>query len=77
MFDLEEAAYTEDARMMLESALEENINTTGLETSGHHLADESIEIILGQSVSPGGWSQITYKTPHKGWSVIWCYLLDA
>ena len=38
MFDLEEAAYTEDARMMLESALEENINTTGLETSGHHLA---------------------------------------
>ena len=49
----------EDARMMLESATEDKIKMTGLETRGHHLTDEFINIFLGLSLAPGGRSQIT------------------
>ena len=53
-FDLAGAADTEDARMMLELSLSDTINMTVLETSGHHISDEFIKMLLGLSLASGG-----------------------
>ena len=60
-FDLEGALDTEDSKMMLEASLADTINMTGLYTSGHHLPDEFIKILLGISLAPGGRAQIIYE----------------
>ena len=63
--------------MMLEASLEDTINMNGLETSGTHLSDECIKMIFGLKLVPGGQTQITSETLHKGWIMIWCFFLDA
>ena len=57
--------------MMLEASLSDTINMTILDTSGHHLPYEFINIFLGIRFAPGGQAQITYETLHKVWIVIW------
>ena len=69
-FYLQGAADTEKIRMILEASLADKINMTGLETSGNHLPYEFINVLLGLSLVPGGWAQITYETLHKGWSTL-------
>ena len=66
MFYIEGEADTDNTRIMLEASLADTINMTGLETSGHHIPDEFISVLLGLSLEPGGRAQITYKTLHKG-----------
>ena len=44
----------------------------GLETSGHHLSDEFIKMLLGLILEPGGRAQVTYENFHKKWSIVWC-----
>ena len=34
-------------------------------------------MILGLILVPGGWDQITYKTIHKGWNMLWCYFINV
>ena len=46
LFDIEGAEDTEDKTIMLGAALSDTINTTGLETSGHHITDEFINMLL-------------------------------
>ena len=56
--------------MMLESSLLDTKNMTGLETSGNNLPDEFINMLMGIIFAPGGQSQITDETLHKGWSML-------
>ena len=60
---------------MLEASLADKINMSFLETSGHHLPDEFINMLLGLSFAPGGRASIKDETLHKGWSMIWLSLL--
>ena len=69
------AADTKHSRVVLEDILTYTINMTGLDTSGHHLPDKFINVILGFSLAQGGQAQITYETLHKVWSILCFYLL--
>ena len=62
---------------MIEASLDDTINMTGLETSGNHIPDEFIKMLLGIILETGGRAQITYEIIHKGWNSLWCSLLDA
>ena len=62
---------------MLDASLVYKKNMTGLERSGHHITYELINMLLRLRLEPGSWAQTTYKTLHKGWSMIWCYFLDT
>ena len=60
---------------MLEASLEDTINMTELETSGLHLPDGFINMLLGLSLASGGRAQITYETLHKVWIILLCSFL--
>ena len=55
---------------MLEAYTLDTIKTTGLETSGHHLPDEFIIILLVLSLTSGGRVHIQYESLHKGWNLL-------
>ena len=61
--------------MMLPESRADTINMNGLEKSGHHIPDEFIKIILVLILAPRYRAQITYKTLHKGWIMLWWYFL--
>ena len=62
---------------MLKASIEDTINMTGLETSGQHLEDKFIKIILGLCLAPGGQEKKTYGTLHKGWIMLWWSFIDS
>ena len=47
--------------MISEESLEDTIKTTVLETSGNHIPDKFINMLLGLRLDPGGREKISYK----------------